>query len=52
MLRNSQTTYGGVTKTFHWLTALLIVTLIPLGIYANGLPYETGEQLARKAWLF
>ncbi|NNK78515.1 MAG: cytochrome [Litoreibacter sp.] len=52
MLRNSTTTYGGVTKTFHWLTALLVVTLIPLGIYANGLPYETGEQLARKAWMF
>ncbi|WP_300058269.1 cytochrome b/b6 domain-containing protein [uncultured Roseobacter sp.] len=51
-LSNTSTHYGGVTKTFHWLTALLILTLIPLGIYANWLPYETSEQLAQKAWLF
>ncbi|WP_375227404.1 cytochrome b/b6 domain-containing protein [Roseobacter sp. S98] len=51
-LTNTATHYGGVTKTFHWLTALLIITLIPLGIYANGLPYDTSEELARKAWLF
>ena len=51
-LSNTSTHYGGITKTFHWLTALLILTLIPLGIYANGLPYETSEQLAEKAWMF
>ncbi|MEP2641721.1 cytochrome b/b6 domain-containing protein [Roseobacter sp.] len=51
-LSNTNAHYGGITKTFHWLTALLIVTLIPLGIYANDLPYETSEQLAQKAWLF
>ncbi|WP_298836424.1 cytochrome b/b6 domain-containing protein [uncultured Roseobacter sp.] len=51
-LTNTATHYGGVTKTFHWLTALLIITLIPLGIYANGLPYDTSEELARKALLF
>lgn len=51
-LSNTTTHYGGVTKTFHWLTALLILTLIPLGIYANWLPYDTSEQLAQKAWLF
>ena len=49
---NTATRYGSVTKSFHWLTALLILTLIPMGIIANGLPYETSEQLARKAWLF
>ena len=49
---NTAHRYGSVTKTFHWLTALLILTLIPLGIYANGLPYDTSEQLAQKAWLF
>ena len=51
-LTNTQRHYGSVTKTFHWLTALLVVTLIPLGIYANDLPYDTSEQLARKAWFF
>lgn len=51
-LSNTTTHYGTVTKVFHWLTALLILTLIPLGIYAHGLPYDTSEQLAQKAWLF
>lgn len=51
-LSNTATHYGAVTKTFHWLTALLILTLIPLGIYANGLPFDTSEQLAQKARLF
>ena len=46
------TTYGTVTKTFHWLTALFILTIIPLGAIANRLPYETDAQLALKAQLF
>ena len=46
------TRYHGVTKFFHWLTALLILAIIPLGIIANDAPYETSEQLAQKAWLF
>jgi cytochrome b561/polyisoprenoid-binding protein YceI len=49
---NTQSTYGSVTKVFHWLTALLILTAIPLGVIANRLPYETSEQLTQKAWLF
>ena len=52
MLRNTTHTYGGITKTFHWLTALLILTLIPLGTIANRMAYATSEQLAQKAWLF
>ena len=31
-LANTAASYGTVTKTFHWLTALLILTAIPLGI--------------------
>lgn len=45
-------TYSTVTKTFHWLTALLIFAAMPLGLIANGAPYETGDQLAFKATLF
>ncbi|EDM71993.1 cytochrome b561, putative [Roseobacter sp. AzwK-3b] len=37
---NSSTTYGSVTKTFHWLTALLILAVIPLGLIANDLAYQ------------
>lgn len=51
-LSNTAQHYGSISKTFHWLTALLILTLIPLGIYANDLPYDSSEQLARKAWFF
>lgn len=51
-ISNTAERYGGVAKTFHWLTALLILTLIPLGWYANQLPYDTEPQLAQKAWLF
>lgn len=51
-LSNTHQHYGTITKTFHWLTALLILTLIPLGIYANGLPYDSSEALAQKAWFF
>lgn len=51
-LVNTHTRYGSVAKTFHWLTALLVITLIPMGIIANGMPYETSEQLAAKAQLF
>lgn len=46
------TSYNGVTKLFHWLTALLILAIIPLGMIANQLPFETSEQLALKATVF
>ena len=49
---NSHAQYGGIAKTFHWLTALLILTLIPLGWFANQLPFGTEAELTRKAWLF
>lgn len=49
---NTPSSYGSVTKTFHWLTALLILSVIPLGIVANGMAYDTSEALARKALLF
>ena len=51
-LNNTADRFGSVSKTFHWLTALLILVLIPLGMVANRLPYETSEQLTQKAWLF
>ena len=38
--RSTSTTYGSVTKTFHWLTALLILAAIPLGLVANDLAHQ------------
>lgn len=49
---NTPTRYGAVAKTFHWLTALGILAVIPLGIIANDMPYDTAAQLADKAWFF
>lgn len=52
VLRNSPQSYGAVAKTFHWLTALLILTVFPLGLAAQNWPYDTSEALATKAILF
>ncbi|WP_294611357.1 cytochrome b/b6 domain-containing protein [uncultured Roseovarius sp.] len=56
-LTNSATTYGGVTKTFHWLTALLILSNIPIGLIASDLAYEiesapTEALIERATFLF
>jgi cytochrome b561/polyisoprenoid-binding protein YceI len=52
MLSNSANSYGSLARTLHWLTALLILALIPTGIIANGLPAETSDDLLAKARLF
>jgi len=49
---NTKDSYGSVAKVFHWMTALLIIGLIPMGIIANEVPYDTDTQLATKAFLF
>jgi cytochrome b561/polyisoprenoid-binding protein YceI len=51
-LNNTVTRYGGVAKSFHWLTALLILTAIPLGLIAEDMPFGSAEELAAKAQLF
>lgn len=51
-LTNTVLRYGPVSRMFHWLTALLILTAIPLGLVANGLSFDTDAELARKALVF
>ena len=51
-LTNTSDRFGTVSKSFHWLTAIGILVLLPLGLIANDMPYETSEQLADKAWMF
>ncbi len=51
-LGNTDLSFGSVAKTLHWLTALLILTAMPLGLIANQWPYDTSETLAVKATLF
>ena len=57
---NSPTTYGTLTKSFHWLTALLILSVIPLGLFANNLAdaikdpaiLTSDADITRAAFLF
>ncbi|WP_103333348.1 cytochrome b/b6 domain-containing protein [Pseudotabrizicola formosa] len=50
--RNTPRSYGRIARLFHWATAALILSAIPLGLVANRLPYDTAEQLALKAQVF
>ena len=51
-LANTLNSYGSISRTLHWLTAGLILVLLPLGLVAHQWPYETPQQLAVKADLF
>lgn len=51
-LTNTSATYGVIARCFHWLIALLILTLIPLGYIANDAPFGTDAEFARKFMLF
>lgn len=50
--RNTDRSFGTLTRMFHWLTALLIVTAFPLGLMAQNAPYATAEEVAAKMQLF
>lgn len=59
-LGNTANSYGSVAKTFHWLTVLLIFTLIPVGLIAHNMAENlrgpaigvTSEYLMRTIWIF
>ncbi|MBI1215590.1 MAG: cytochrome b [Alphaproteobacteria bacterium] len=36
--KNTDKSYGAVTKTFHWLSALLVIGLICVGLYFSDMP--------------
>ncbi len=50
--RNTARSYGTVSRTFHWLTALLILAAFPLGVIANDMAFDTAAAAAEKARLF
>lgn len=51
-IANTTHSYGSLAKIFHWLTALLILSAIPLGLVAENMAFATSEELAAKAWVF
>lgn len=60
VLQNTPARYGAVSKSFHWLTALLILTVIPLGLIAHEMAHDlrnpeitsTQDDILRTALLF
>ena len=51
--RNSKTHYGSLAKLFHWLTVLLVLTAIGLGVYGNyGINPETEVGITQLAVVF
>ena len=51
-LTNTRERYGLVSQLFHWITATLILALIPLGLWMVWLPADTSEAVANKVWLY
>jgi len=39
-LTNTRTSFGSVTKVLHWLLALAVIAMIPLGLVANRMSHE------------
>jgi cytochrome b561/polyisoprenoid-binding protein YceI len=51
-LTNSSNRYGSLSRLLHWSMAIAILAMFPLGKIAHDAPFDTAEQLARKAQLF
>jgi len=49
---NTDRSYGRMARLLHWLTAGLILTAVPLGMWAESLPYGSSAELAWKAQVF
>ncbi len=43
-LSSTSTTYGAVSKAFHWLTALLILSAIPLGLVGADMAHDIRQN--------
>lgn len=50
--QNTNDHYGTLSKALHWVTAIGIIAMIPLGKIATDVAYDTAEALAQKAWPF
>lgn len=42
-LKNSENQYGAVTKSFHWIMALLVICLLAIGLYMGGMPNSAAK---------
>jgi cytochrome b561/polyisoprenoid-binding protein YceI len=51
-LSNSEESYGVIHQLLHWITAVLILVLLPMGVYMHDLPIDTSPQINDKVWLY
>jgi cytochrome b561/polyisoprenoid-binding protein YceI len=51
-LNNSEESYGLIHQALHWATALLILSLLPMGVYMHELPMQNTAQINDKVWLY
>ncbi|MHA7874660.1 cytochrome b/b6 domain-containing protein [Roseivivax sp.] len=49
---NSETRYGWVAKSFHWIVAFGMIANIALGLLADWLPMGDASEIARKTTAF
>lgn len=52
MLTNTQLRYGLIAQILHWVTAALILFLLPLGIYMHELPQGSDAEISQKVFLY
>lgn len=52
MIANTAASYGSPARALHWLTALLILSALGLGLYAGRLPDGSDAEVARLASLY
>lgn len=51
-LTNTAESYGLVHQSLHWATAILILVLLPMGVYMHDLPIDNSAQIADKVWFY
>ena len=47
-LKNNLTEYGLISKSFHWLSAAILVIQIPLGFYLVDMDFSEKKNNSRK----
>lgn len=52
MFANTQLRYGLVAQILHWVTAALILFLLPLGLYMHELPQGSDAEILQKVFLY
>lgn len=45
MLKNTAKTFGLVTRVFHWLVGIMIISMLTVGLYMVDLPNEAKTEL-------